>query len=83
MSWWERIGAPAPHEAPGPRPTGGCSRSVYEDPDRWQHTKAARWVQVAAEDPITGDLQWKEDWPRLVTGWRPLHEFIRDRWRWS
>jgi hypothetical protein len=64
-----------PKGAPRPGP------SVYAGRERAKH--AREWVHVAAEDPVTGALRWEEDWPRLVTGWWPLEEFMRDRWGWS
>jgi hypothetical protein len=49
--------------------------SVYED----RPGPGREWVPVADTNPFTGRLEWDPDWPRLVSGWKPLDEFMRDR----
>jgi hypothetical protein len=61
--------------APEAPASGRARHSVYEDRERPER----QGIQVAAENPLTGDLEWREDWHRHATGWWPIDEFLGRR----
>jgi hypothetical protein len=66
-----------PRDEPATPRAPARARSVYNDRDFASERR--EWVQIADTNPTTGQVEWAEDWPRLVTGWQSFDEFMRDR----
>ena len=75
MAWWTDISRGGTASTWASRPV----RSVYEERFAERESDDGRWVRVADTDPMTGSLEWEDDWGRKVTGWWPLDEFLRRR----